>query len=162
MTCTSTAGLIDTPTSTTTVEDSIRNIEENISVTQEEPITRTDKNGPPKGYFCSDVVFNLSYKVLTDLEISVLGKGLDFSPTPTFINEADLRRDFANFSRKMRCKWFSRIEPMEDFRETPAFRIKSNWSLPKDHPALEMFLSHMKVGIFSLLPGSSTSYNRTK
>ena len=32
LSCTSTAGLINTPTSTTTVEDTIRNIEENISV----------------------------------------------------------------------------------------------------------------------------------
>ena len=106
MTCTSTAGSINTPTSTTTVEDNIRNIEENISVTQGEVITRTDNNGRLQGYFCSDVVFILSHKVLTDLEISVLGKGLGFSPTPTFINEADLRRDFADFARKMRCKWF--------------------------------------------------------
>ena len=37
---TCTAGLINTPTSTTTVEDNIRNIEENISVTQEELITK--------------------------------------------------------------------------------------------------------------------------
>ena len=35
-----TAGLINTPTSTTAVEDNIRNIEENISVTQEELITK--------------------------------------------------------------------------------------------------------------------------
>ena len=102
MTCTSTAGLINTPTSTTTVEDNIRNIEENISVTQGEVITRTDNNGRLQGYFCLDIVFILSHKVLTDLEISVLGKGLGFSPTPTFINEADLRRDFADFARKMK------------------------------------------------------------
>ena len=103
--------MINTPTSTTTIEDNIRNIEESISVTQEEPITRTGNNGRLKGYFCSDVVFNISHKVLTDLEISVLGKGLDFSPTPTVINEADLRRDFASFS-------------IEGFSEIPAFRIK--------------------------------------
>ena len=113
--------MINTPTSTTTVEDTIINIEEDISVAQEEPITRTDNNGRLKGYFCSDVVFNLSHKVLTDLEISVLGKGLGFSPTPTFINEVDLRRDF---SGKMRCKWFFRNEPTEDFSEIPAFRKK--------------------------------------
>ena len=65
MTCTSTAGLINTPTSTTTVEDNMKNIEENISVTQEELITRTDTNGRLRGYFCSDVVFNLSHKILT-------------------------------------------------------------------------------------------------
>ena len=162
LTCTSTAGLINTPTSTTTVEDTIRNIEENISVMQEEPITRTDNNGRLKDYFCSDVVFNLSHKVLTDLEISVLGKGLGFPPTPTFINEADLRTDFADFARKMRCKWFFRNEPTEDFSEIPVFKIKSNWSPPKGHPALEMFLSQTEGDIFSLLPGNSTSYNLTK
>ena len=39
---------------------------------------------------------------------------------------------------------------------------KSNWSPPKGHPALEMFLSQMDGEIFSLLPGKSTSYNLTK
>ena len=39
---------------------------------------------------------------------------------------------------------------------------KSNWSPPKGHPALEMFLSQMEGEIFSLLPGKSTSYNLTK
>ena len=31
------------------------------------------------GYFCSDTIFNLSNRVLTDNEIKVLEKGLDFS-----------------------------------------------------------------------------------
>ena len=92
LTCTSTAGPITALAGTTTVEDTIKNIEENIIVMQED-ITRTDSNGSLKGYFCSDVVFNLSRKLLTDLEVSFLGKGLGFSPTPTFINESDLRRD---------------------------------------------------------------------
>ena len=162
MTCTSTAGLINTLTSTTTVENNIRNIEQNISVTQEEIITITDNNGRLQGYFCSDVVFNLKHELLTHLEISILGKGLGFSPTPTFINEADLRRDFADFPRKMRCEWCFRNEPREDFCEIPAFRIKSNWSPRKGHPALEMFLSRMEGETFSLLPSNSTSYNLTK
>ena len=76
----------------------------NISVTQEEPITRTDNNGRLNGYFCSDIVFNLNRKVLTDLEISYLGKGLGFSPTVTFVNEADLKREFANLARNITCK----------------------------------------------------------
>ena len=100
LTCTSTAGLINTPTSSTTVEDNIRNIKENISVTLEELITRTDNNRRLKGYFCFNVAFNLSHKVLTDLEISVLAKGLGFSPTPTFINKADLRSHFADLLEK--------------------------------------------------------------
>ena len=100
-------------------------------------------------------IYNLTHKVLTDLGISVLGKGLGFSLTPTFINKADLRRNFADFTRKMRCKRFFRNKAAEDFSEIPAFRIKSNWSPPKGHPTLEMFLSQMKGEIFSLLPGNS-------
>ena len=139
--------MINAPTSTTTV-DTIRNIDVNISVAQEEPINRKDNNGRLKGYFCSDVVFNLSHKVLSDLEISALGKRKGFTNTPTFISEADLRRDFANFSRKMRCKWFFRNQLTEDVCEVPAFRIRSNWSPPKGHSTLEMFVSQMEGEIF--------------
>ena len=32
------------------------------------------------GYFCSDTVFNLSKKILTDIEIKVLEKGFDYAP----------------------------------------------------------------------------------
>ena len=34
----------------------------------------------------------------------VLERGLGFVPTPNLINEADLRRDLEDFSRKMRCR----------------------------------------------------------
>ena len=92
---------------------------------------KTEQKPPPasseriKGYFCSDTVFNLSNKVLSQMEISVLQKGLGFVPTPNMINESDLRRDFNEFSRKMRCKWYFRDEPFEEFSEIPAFRPKS-------------------------------------
>ena len=52
--------------------------------------------------------------------------------------------------------------PTKEFSEIPAFRIKSNWSSPKGHLALEMFLSQMEGEMFSPLPGNSTSYNLTK
>ena len=63
------------------------------------------EEGHMKRSFVSDYVFNLSKKVLSQTEINVLEKGLGFSPTPSFINEADLRRGFNEFSRKMKCKW---------------------------------------------------------
>ena len=107
-----------------------------------------------KGYFCSDVVFNLSHRVLSELEIEVLGKGLGFSPTPSLINEADLKRDFADFLRKMRCKWHFRNDISENFSKTPAFRTKSTWNPPQGHLALEMFLSQMEANVFLLLPGN--------
>ena len=64
----------------------------------------------------------MSNKVLSQTEISVLEKGLGFVPTGNMINEADLRRDFNEFSRKTRCKWYFRDEPSKDFSEIPAFR----------------------------------------
>ena len=76
-------------------------------------------------------------------------KGLGILPTVTFIKEADLRRDFVNFARKMWCKWVFCNKPMEDFSEIPAFRINSNLSLPKGHPALEIFQNQMEKDIFT-------------
>ena len=62
------------------------------------------------GYFCSYTVFNLSKKVLSDVEIKVLEKGWDYAPIQNKINEPELRRDFENFCRQMRLKWFFRDE----------------------------------------------------
>ena len=85
-------------------------------------------HGRLKGLLCLEAVFNLSHKVLSDLVIEVLGKGLGFSPTPSFINKADLKMDFADFSRKMRCKWDFRNDITEKFSKTPAFYHKSDGS----------------------------------
>ena len=56
------------------------------------------------GYFCSDTVFNLSNRVLTDIEIKVLEKGLDLASIQRKINEPELRLfkkilDSPNFKR---------------------------------------------------------------
>ena len=48
------------------------------------PLGKVGNDGRLIGYFCSEVVLNLSHKVLFDLEIEVLGKGIGFSPTLSF------------------------------------------------------------------------------
>ena len=53
-----------------------------------------NSNDRISGYFCSDTVLNLSEKVLTDIEIKVLEKALDYAPIQNKINELELRRDF--------------------------------------------------------------------
>ena len=126
------------------------------------PLGRVGADSCLKGYFCLDVVSNLSHRVLSELEIEVSGKGSGFSPTPSFINKADLKRDFVDFSRKMRCKWYFRNDISENFSETPAFRTKSTWNPPQGHPALEIFLSQMEADVFSLLPGNTAQYNLSK
>ena len=53
-------------------------IENDIVVTKMNPsvpLGRVENNGRLKGYFCSEVVFDLSHRVFSDLEIVVLGKG---------------------------------------------------------------------------------------
>ena len=96
-------------------------------------------------------------------EISVLEKWLGFAPTPPHINEADLRRDLREFSRKIRCKWhFRNDEVPQTNEEISQFKVKSQWSPPKGHPALEAFLSKTEKDIFSLIPEREKDYNLTK
>ena len=90
------------------------------------------------GNFVSDTVFNLSNKVLSDTEIRVLEKGLDFTPIQNKINEPELRRDFKEFCQCMRLKWHFRNEP------------KSSWNPPTGHPNLEVFLSQIEHELFQI------------
>ena len=57
-----------------------------------------------KGHFCPDTVFNLSNKVLTDGEIKVVQKILDFAPIQRKVNERELRQNFENFCRRIMIK----------------------------------------------------------
>ena len=54
-------------------------------------------------------------------------KCLGFVCTPNMIKKADSRRDFNEFSRKMRCKWYFINEASGEFSEIPAFRTRSTW-----------------------------------
>ena len=72
----------------------------NISCSKTEQIAPPANSEKIKGYFCSDTVFNLSNKVLSQTEISILEKGLGFVPTPNMTNKADLRQGFNEFSKK--------------------------------------------------------------
>ena len=63
--------------------------------------------------------------MLTDGEIKILEKGLDFAPIQRKINEPELKQDFKDFCRSMRFKWYFWDERQE-FSETPAFSAKSS------------------------------------
>ena len=109
------------------------------------------------GYFCSETIFNLSHRVLTDAEIKVLGQGLDFAPIQRKINDPELRRDFNEFCRRMRLKWHFRDEP-QGFNEKPAFTPKSTWHPPKGHGCPEVFLSQVEKETFEI-PLSDLKYS---
>ena len=52
------------------------------------------------GYFRSDTAFNLSKKVLSDIETKIFEK--DYAPIQNKIIKPELRRDFEDFARQMR------------------------------------------------------------
>ena len=65
-------------------------------------------------------------------------KGLDFAPIQKTLNEPEIRKDFEEFSDRMRCNWHFRYEVSENSSETPSFRPKSVSKPPKGH------LNHLK------------------
>ena len=86
----------DNPTILSSQDEEILSISEEL---QRKSPSKASNNSNDRisGYFCSDTVFNLSEKVLTDIEIKVLEKGLDYAPIQNKINEPELRRDFEEF-----------------------------------------------------------------
>ena len=82
-------------------------------------------DGRYKGKFVSDNVINLSSRVLTASEISLLSKGLKFVPTPTSVNKARLKEELEIFGRRLRLKWFFRNDnnngPINPFKKKSHF-----------------------------------------
>ena len=97
------------------------------------------------GSFVSDTVLNLSRKVLTDTEMKVLKKGLDFAPIQRKLNEPELRRDFRDFCRRLRFKWYFRDEPTPFFSEQPSFSPKSSCSPLAGQTTLTLKYSLVKL-----------------
>ena len=69
----------------------------------------------------------------------MLEKGLDFAPLQRTLNEPELRKEFEEFCRRMKCKWHFCNEASKTFSEITAFRSKSSWLSPKGHASLEIF-----------------------
>ena len=89
----------------------------------------------------------------------MLEKGLDFALIQKTSSELELRKDFEEFLRRMRCKWNFRNEPTNNFSEIAAFRFKSEWKRPKGHASLEVFLSRVEKELFSDEMNNSTQSN---
>ena len=96
------------------------------------------------GYFCSNAVFNLSQKVLSDTEINIL-EDLDYTYIKNKVNEAELRRYFDEFSHKMHLKCYFQNKTTENFSETSSFRCKSSCKPPQGNASLELFLRLLRI-----------------
>ena len=140
-----------------TQDEEILNIFEELQGSANQRVERTEQCRLT-GNFVSQTVFNLSNKVLSDTEIKVLEKGLDFAPIQNNLNEPELRSDFKEFCRRMRLKWHFRNEPTPEFSDQPAFSPKSLWNPTTGHPNLEVFLSQIEHELFQI-PDNSLPYS---
>ena len=101
-------------------------------------------NNHIQGYFSSDTVFGFIEKVLSETEMKVIAKGLDFAPIQNNNNGPKLRKDLEKFCRRMRIKWHFSNDVTLQPSEIPAFTPKFKWQSPKGHPNLEVFLNQIE------------------
>ena len=115
-----------------------------------------------EGKFVFKNVLNLSNRVLTENEIRVLDKGLNFVPTPEKIDCYQIKKDLEHLERDIKLKMYYKTEPTSAFSKKPAFKVPSNWTLPIQDAQLELYLSEIE-NILVNINESSTSYpNLTK
>lgn len=142
-------------------------VEEEVSQSVTEDIVETGPNESTmenerrSGKFVSNNVINLSGRVLTDNEISVLSKGLKFSPTPKELDRSQLKQDLEAFGRRLRLKWHFRDEESADFSSN-AFRVPSKFKPPHEDAAIEIYLSVLEEKLMSISVEGSNFSNLTK
>lgn len=77
----------------------------------------------------SENVVNLSVRKLTDSDIRVFSKGLNFCPTPREVNRFELVKDLTEFGRRMKCRAYFGLDGESDRQcdKRTHFKEKSKW-----------------------------------
>ena len=119
---------------------------ENVIETSNNSATLTD--GRFVGKFVSSNVVDISSRILSDAEISLLSKGLKFVPTEHQANVAQLKEDLERFGRNLRLMWHFRDEE-EEFSYNP-FRPKSKFNPKGNDAAIEIYLSRLEEEILAI------------
>ena len=95
-------------------------------------------------------VVNLSRRVLTEPEVSLLSKGLKLCPTPKKVDLYLLRKNIKDYIRLIQLKEYFHTEDDVggDFSEIPAFRKKSGWSPDRNCLFIPIYISIIVLCIF--------------
>ena len=83
-----------------------------------------------EGKFVSQNVFNLSDRVLTENEIKVLDKELNYVPTPEKLDRLQIKNDLEKLGRDIKLRMFYQNDLSPLFSEKPAFEVPSSWTPP--------------------------------
>ena len=107
--------------------------------------------GRVTGRFVSGNVLNLSHRVLSEGEVSLLSKGLKFSLTPTDLNKAQIKADLVIFKRRMRLCWYFRDTDSNNLdKNNLKFKCNSSWSPSNTDPLLESYLAQFEKEVLSV------------
>ena len=140
--------LNDVSDTNTIFDDSSINDSENSKSCEGTPFTDVQGNeaemcdGRLKVKFISKNVINLSKRNLSENEISLLSKGLNFILTRNKVDVARSKLELEQFGRILRLKWhFS-----DDKRGIPinAFKTKSTFNTRNKDTAIEIYLSSVE------------------
>ena len=94
----------------------------------------------------SDNVVNISDRVLTQAEVSLLSRGLKFCPTPVEVDISAVKRDIKEFRRKLKCKAYFHFNNFveQDGQKFRQFREKSSWCPTEVDPTIEVYLRKLE------------------
>ena len=112
-----------------------------------------------KGRFLSPNVINLSTRILSKSEISLLSNGLKFIPTTTSVNKALIKEELECFGRKLRLLWHFRNE--ESIIISNKFKKKSTFKPKGKDAAIQLYLSRLEGEIMAI-DTKSSYYTLTK
>ena len=104
-------------------------------------------------------IFNLSDRKLSASEISILSRGLKFTPSPDKSNKQEIETDMSEFFRRIKLKEYFHDNASE--QDDSLVRNKSNFEPPKGrNSALDEFITSTKNFPLSDLP-TEKKYNIT-
>ena len=81
-----------------------------------------------EGMFVSKNILNLSNRVLTEYEIRVLGKGLNFVLTYEKLDHYQIKKDLQRLRRDIKLRMYYKTDATPAFSENKEFKIPSNWT----------------------------------
>ena len=112
--------------------------------------------------FISQNVFNLSDRVLTENEIKVLDKGLNFVPTPEKLDRLQIKNDLEKLGRDIKLRIFYQNDLSQLFSENTAFKIPSSWTPPSRDIQLELYLNEIEDKLISINENRKSYPNLSK
>ena len=117
-------------------------------------------DGLLKGKFVIENVINLSERDLSENEISLLSKHLNFIPTCNMVDVAMLKLELEQFGRMLHLKWHFR----DDKRHIPInpFKTKSSFNPRNKDATIEMHLSRLEEKLLKIEVPKDKFNNLTK